>query len=404
MTDRNPPARRVLLLQGPRSPFFMRLADALEARGAEVRRVLFCPGDALYWRGRTAHRFRGRIDGWGAAAERLIREEGVTDVVGLGDGRRLHADAFMAARRAGARVHVVEQGFLRPGFLTVEPDALGGWRPTVPELASAPEPGAAPRWRSAFAAFAAMDAGYDLANLVLGPLTYPRYRTHAPHGPLKEWAGWAGKLARWPARRRARAAALREIASATGPLFLFALQLEADFMIRRKGPPDGLRGALRRVMASFAAQAPEEARLIVKPHPLDPQLAPWARLVREGPAAKRTIWLDGGELEALQPRLAGMLTVNSTAGLSALRAGLPVLALGEAVYDRPGLTHQGGLDAFWRRPEAPDPGATRAFVGAMQAAIQVQGGFDGEGMGPGAEAVAEHILSREAAPGAARAA
>lgn len=404
MVNRTSEGRHVLLLQGPRSTFFTHLADALEARGARVSRVLFCPGDALYWGRRPAFRHRGSAAEWAEASEELMRRHAVSDVVGLGSGRELHADAFSAARRVGVRVHVVEQGYLRPGFLTVERDTLGAWRPDDAALASADEPPAAARWRGGFFRFAAMDIAYDLANLGLGRALYPGYRSHIPHGPLAEWRGWVRKAARWPARRSRLRRALAAISDAEGPIFLFALQLEADFQVRLNGPADGLRGALARASASFAAHAPAGARLAVKPHPLDPQLVPWERLSREGPAGDRTIFLDGGSLEALAPRLSGLVTVNSTAGLSALRAGRPVLTLGHATYDRPGLTHQSGLDKFWSAPERPDPSAVRAFVAALAKATQVPGAFEGEGVRPGAAAVADRILELDRARASERAA
>ncbi|MGF1658719.1 MAG: capsular biosynthesis protein [Rubrimonas sp.] len=392
------PPRSVLLLQGPRSPFFARLADALAARGAEVSRVLLCPGDALYWRGRPAVRFRGPPEDWSAFAGEALARTGATDLVALGDGRKPHAEAIAEARARGVAVHIVEQGFLRPGWLTVEPDALGGWRPDPAALeAEARKGGAAPRSAqrgAGFAGFAAMDVAYDLANLALGPLFYPRYRTHALHGPLAEWAGWVGKAARWPVRATRLRAALARIAEARGPVFLVALQLESDFQIRRNGPEGGLRAMLARICDSFARCAPASARLVVKPHPLDPQRAPWRALVARSPAADRAIWLDGGDLDALAPRLAGMVTANSTAGLSALLSGAPVIALGRALYDLPGLTHRSGLDAFWTAPEPPEPARAAALARLLAADIQVEGAFDGPGMGPGAQAVAARILSR----------
>ncbi len=398
MRDHAPSARRsVLLLQGPRSPFFAHLADALEARGAQALRVLFCPGDALFGLGRRAIRFRGPEEAWPAFLRDTLRREGVSDLVALGDGRALHAAAVAQARAAGVAVHIVEQGFLRPGWLTLEPDALGAWRPDAGRLAAEARPldvaPSAPPCNAGFARFAAMDVAYDLANLAIGPFAYPHYRTHATHGPLAEWAGWIGKAARWPARRRARSRAEAAIARHEGPLFLMALQLEADFQIRRNGPEGGLRAALMRVCESFARCAPADARLIVKPHPLDPQRAPWRRLLEESRAAGCAIWLDGGDLAALAPRLAGMITANSTAGLSALLAGTPVIALGRAPYALPGLTHQDGLDAFWRAPQPPAPGFAAAFARLMAAEIQVRGAFDGPGAKPGAEAVAERILA-----------
>jgi capsular polysaccharide export protein len=46
---------------------------------------------------------------------------------------------------------------------------------------------------------------------------------------------------------------------------------------------------------------------------------------------------------------------SSTVGCQALARGVPVMALGKAIYDIAGLTHQGELDEFWNAPEAPDP-------------------------------------------------
>lgn len=388
------PSRTVLLLQGPRSPFFVHLAEALEARGARVLRVLFCPGDALFWRGRDALRWRRGEAGWRAEAARLIARHGVTDVVGLGDGRALHALAFDAAREAGALAHVVEQGWLRPGWLTLEPDALGRWRPDPARLdADATEP-ASPRFTTSFASFAAMDVGYHLANLALGRLTYPGYRGHGVEGPLEEWRGFALKALRRRWRRAERARALAALGAARGPAFLFALQLETDYQIRQRGPEGGLRAALARALADFAEHAPADALLLVKPHPLDPQRAPWRRILRDSPAADRALFLDGGALEPLFDRLAGLITVNSTAGLSALRAGLPVHALGEANYALEGLTDPGPLARFWTAPQPPNAARTRAFVAAIAAEIQAPGGFDGSGMRPGAAGTADLILRR----------
>ncbi len=384
-------SRHVLLLQGPRSPFFARLADALGARGAAVSRVLFCPGDALFWRGRPAIRYRGRPEAWPEAARRILAETGATDVAGLGDGRFWHAEGFAAARARSAAVHVIEQGYLRPGWLTVERDALGAWRPSAADLAApdGPEPEAPPP-RASFAAGAAMDVAWDLVNMAAGPATYPHFQTHALRDPVAEWAG---TLRRWATRRRPPPL------PAGGPLFLVALQLETDFQIRVNGPPEGLAAALGRVCADFAAHAPAEARLIVKPHPLDPGLTPWRRIAEEA-AGARALWRDGDALEALLPHLSGLVTVNSTAGLQALRAGVPVVALGRANYAA--LCHDGPLAAFWRAPAAPDPARVRAFVRALAAATQVPGHFDGPRMAEGAAAVAGRIL--DAPPAERRAA
>jgi capsular polysaccharide export protein len=386
----------VLLLQGPRSPFFARLADALAVDGAQVERVLFCPGDALFWRGRPALRWRGPEADWPRAVRRLMVERGVTDVIGLGDGRAWHRLAFAEARALGRRVHVLEQGYLRPGWLTLEPDRLGGWRPDPAALAAAGDAPPAPRWRASFAAFAAMDVAHHLANLAVGPFFYPHHRRHELRSPVAEWAGWARKGLTAPLRISARRRAEATIAAHEGPVFLFALQLETDFQVRDHGPPGGLRDALAATTESFAAHAPPDALLVVKPHPLDPGLTPWKRLVGRSAAGSRTLWLDGGDLGTTLARCAGVVTVNSTVGLTALGAGKPVALLGRAVYED--LAWRGALDGFWRAPCAPDPKAVARFRSALARAVQIPGAFDGEGMAAGAQAVAARVLARARGP------
>jgi hypothetical protein len=67
--------------------------------------------------------------------------------------------------------------------------------------------------------------------------------------------------------------------------------------------------------------------------------------------------------------------VNSTVGMSALQRGRPTKALGRAVYDLPGLAHQGPLDEFWHAPRPPDATLCRAFRNVIVHATQINGGF-----------------------------
>lgn len=66
---------------------------------------------------------------------------------------------------------------------------------------------------------------------------------------------------------------------------------------------------------------------------------------------------------------------NSTVGLHCLKEGVPVKTLGSAVYDIPGLTHQGTLDAFWSDPEPVDRALDADFRRALAREIQIKGSF-----------------------------
>lgn len=396
--------RRVLLLQGPSSFFFSALGDALAARGAEVHRIHLCPGDLLFWRRGGGRLYRGRAADWPAHVRGFMAEADITDLVLLGDNRPAHREAIDAARGLGVRVHHAELGYFRPDWLTLEPDGGGANSrfPRDPEairaLAAAhpeaPEPDGTKLYRSSFAAYAAMDVAWNLSNLALGWALTPGYRRHQTWHPLAEYGGFLAKMARGGARRRRAERIAAGWIATEGPLFLLPLQLRTDFQIRAHGPDADLRVTVRRVAASFAAHAPADARLLVKEHPMDNGLTPWRRIVAEaaGDAAARVETIDGGDLDALIARSAGVVTVNSTVGLSALAAGRPVKTLGAAIFDVPGMTDPQPLESFWNAPAPPDPELTRDFVRALTWATQLRGGFDGEGVGPGAEAMADRIL------------
>ena len=393
--------RVFLLLQGPMSYFFTYLGRALRDQGAEVRRIHVCPGDRLFWRGPGGVSYRGRPADWPDYVRRFIASHGVTDVVCLGDGRRWHADALPVAKAAGVRVHVIEQGYLRPHYLTVEPDGTGGhtcfprdWGgiAELAEMDAVPHPG----FTSSFFAFSVMDVAFNLANILAAWALFPHYKQHALDHPLREWGGWVFRKAlKLPARRSALRLAESRVKAHQGPLYVFPLQLETDYQIRLHGPPEGLRETMKRIVASFRDNAPSDAMLAIKLHPLDNGWTPWEALIADAAAGieDRVVYLDGGDLDAMLARAAGCVVVNSTVGLTALTLGAPVIALGAAIYDLDGLTFQDDLDAFWTGAAKPDQDRLSLFLKALTAAIQVPGGFDGTGAEPGARNMAAKMLA-----------
>ena len=125
------------------------------------------------------------------------------------------------------------------------------------------------------------------------------------------------------------------------------------------------------VLTSFA-ESSSKRRLAVVGHPLDEGLIDWRRLVRGYAGAQ---FLDGGISDALLAGATGVVTVNSTIGLSALRRGVPVKTLGSAIYDIAGLTHPGDLAGFWHDPRPPDRDFLAVFLRALIGATQVKGGY-----------------------------
>jgi capsular polysaccharide export protein len=137
--------------------------------------------------------------------------------------------------------------------------------------------------------------------------------------------------------------------------------------------------AIQLVVASFARHAPPGTMLAVKAHPLDNGVIDWRRVTRDAATqagvAGRVVLIEACDLQRLLDRTRGMVTVNSTSATFALTSGVPVMALGNAVYALRGLTHQGSLDMFWSAPSRPDPWLVNAFCRVLAHACLVPGDF-----------------------------
>jgi capsular polysaccharide export protein len=171
----------------------------------------------------------------------------------------------------------------------------------------------------------------------------------------------------------------RDLVQHAQPYYLFPLQLNADVQIRHHFPSGRMESAIEQVIASFARRAPGEALLVLTEHPLETgvvDLKPIAyRCAAQAGIESRVLYLEGGSPRELVRRCRAMITVNSTMGLVAMDCGVPVVALGQAVYALPGLTFQGALDEFWQCAAPADPALFDAFRRVIAARTQINGGF-----------------------------
>lgn len=319
----------VLFLQGPISPFFRMLAAALEAKGARILRVNLCIGDWLFWRRLGAVNYKGGQGDWPAYIHDLMAREGVTHVVMLGEERDYHKAAAIAAEALGARVIATDFGYLRPDWIAFEYDGLTG-ASHMPKTAdgiralaeACPPVDLTPLFRDPFWAMAKADLLYHLSTWALWFL-YPGYRSHHPNHPVITYWGMGLRMLLQNQRAREATKEIAAAETADGPVFTFPLQIARDFSIRAYSPYPDLDTPIREVVQSFAANAPENARLIVKIHPMDPGLRSWRRVVMDaaeaGGVADRVRYIDGGDLARLIDASAGVVVVNSTVGLLSLQ-------------------------------------------------------------------------------------
>jgi capsular polysaccharide export protein len=398
-------ARVFLFLQGPSSPLFVEIAKELGAAGCRCIRINLNPGDWMFWHGRGTVNYRGGFAGWRDYVRRRIENDKVTDVILLGEERPYHQVAIEEAQRRGAEVNIVEMGYLRPDWVTIEREGMSSNSRfpadsghILQAAMGLPEPDWTRRFSHSFLAEAAYDLLYNLPNAFLWFL-YPGYRRHALYHPLVEYAGWLRRLPSAGRRAREANAMIEGLIADRTRFFIYPLQLQTDYQLRAHSPFRQQQDAIRQIIRSFATHAAPDMHLVIKLHPLDNGLVDWKRYIDGVCAAhavsSRVHFIDGGNLEKLIAASRGMVTVNSTAAFSALQAERPVKPLGTAIYDIEGLTDRKPLDLFWGNPTAPSADIRSAFLRLLAASIQVRGSFYSRaGACVAAAAIAERLLTR----------
>lgn len=377
--------RTFAFLQGPPGPLFRQLGQEMERQGFTVHRINLSGGDRRDWRDGAVN-FRGRFSDWPVFFDNFLRENGITDLLLFGDCRPYHLAAHGVAALRQVRTHVLEEGYLRPHWMTLEPEGVNA-RSTLSRnrnwflkesLRLPPEPDLPP----VTASFRrrARDSYWYYHHVLTGRFAYPHYRSHRSAGILSEGFGWLWKFARGKKASREADAVLRKVEGK--PLFLLPLQLSGDYQIRAHSPFPDMQSAASYAIESFAANAPGDLHFLLKAHPLDCSFFNWSGFTRQHAErlglVGRLHFVDGGNLDDMACAARGLVCVNSTSATLALVCDTPVCTLGDAIYDMPGLTHQRHIDSFWENPTPPDPGLYEAFRRVLVDRCLVRGGLASE--------------------------
>lgn len=353
---------RVVLLQGPVGSFFRRAQDYLNANGFDAWRICFNAGDRLYARSEKTMHFSGAPESWRNWFNGLLRENGFDAVVLFGAERIVHRIAIECCEQAGVPVVCLEEGYIRPGYVTME---LGGnnWRSPIagqlpPPDFNAPRH-AGPKAVPAPGSFSAMAWAavkyFTVRALISTPgerkLFHKQKRT-----PISEGFYWFKNYYRKFAHvGRNYRISERLLEHHDKRFFIVPLQVHDDTQLGRAANSWNNQKLILKTIVSFARNAPEDYQLVFKIHPMERGHTRDWNFVRQVSALNdvkdRVHVLDGGSLSLLTRHSAGMITINSTSGLSALHHGVPLAVMGKALYRHPDLAfcvERGmDLDRFW---------------------------------------------------------
>lgn len=380
--------RVFLFLQGPHGPFFHRLGRMLRLAGSEVWRVGFNAGDRAFWFDRAHYiPFRGTLDSWPDAFAELCAEKNATDIVLYGDTRTIHAQAVAHAKTQGLRIHVFEEGYLRPYWVTYERGGTNGhsrlMQMTLTDMQRA-------------LAQSDMEAplppghwGDMRQHIFYGALYHwfvmfwnQSYRHFRPHRSLtvaKEFQLYVLRLLGMPLIALDRMMSTVRVRLGGFPYHLTLMQLEHDSAFQSHSPFKTMPEFLELVIAGFAQGAPRHHHLVIKAHPLEDGRVNLRRaikrLARDNDVARRVHYVRGGKLARLLSDARSAVTVNSTAAQQALWRGIPLKTFGNAVYAKPEFCSDQPLPEFFQNAARPDTKAYRDYRRYLLETSQLPGGF-----------------------------
>ena len=360
----------------------------LRAAGATVWRVGFNAGDRAFWFGAPGYiPYRGKSEDWADTFTSIVSDKAITDIVLYGDTRAIHAQAVAIAKESGLRVHVFEEGYMRPYWVTYERGGTNGHSRlmdlSIPEMQKAlalsdlevPTPPS--HWG-------------DMRHHVFYGALYHwfvmfrnrEYRNFARHRELpvaaEAWL-YTKRLLLMPLIALDRRIATMRIRFGGFPYHLVLMQLEHDSSFQMHSPFDRMEEFLAVVMKGFAKGTPRHHHLVFKAHPLENGRSPLRKIIKElaekHNVSNRVHYVRGGKLAQLLDNARTAVTVNSTAGQQVLWRGIPLKVFGKAVYSKPEFVSEQPLAKFFAEPTRPNSKAYRDYRRFLLETSQVPGGF-----------------------------
>lgn len=428
--------RTFLLLEGPHGSFFRKLQDKLKSKGFTCYSIAFnggyCIDNLLH-----SNLFIGSLEDWPAYFAQYIEKNKITDIVLYGDKRAYHTIAINIVNNLfpnkKIRVWCFEEGYLRPGYITLEEDGnnINSVIPNFLKNVIDTNLNLNSQFNNQFDIIQEFDISNEIGNLsesehdiVPNPMSnrvklaiihylalfflypiFPFYNWHRSQGFTSEILGWGVRKYRDLIHKSNDYSKIQQIIHFNKKYFLLPLQLKSDYQLSCASNMRDIIQVIEIVVASFCKNAPTDSMLVVKLHPLDNTFINYRKFVCKFSSVFKcseriffiTHFSNNKELIANSQ---GVVVVNSTVGISALEQGIPTLTLGKAIYNADGLAQTAYidglikleiLDQFWRIPIKPNPIIVKCFFDVLHEKSLIKGNFYTK---KGIEQALDNVLKR----------
>ena len=383
--------KKILLLQGPIGPFFGKFQTYLNNNGWDAWRVTFNAGDRLYCSNEKRIDFKGKLAELKAFYLALLDRNNFQCVVVFGCERPVHRIALAACKARGVPVVSLEEGYIRPGYITVE-DGGNNWRSPLAGKLPSPSlpPTTKPVRRDGQSSFKVMGwhaIRYYVSHAIASSGREKRNFHRRPRVlrlPI-EGLFWIRSLLRRHLNGVRNFGTFERLLEAYDKrYYVVPLQVSDDTQLGA-WVANGWNNEvlILKSIDSFARSAPTGTRLVFKVHPQERGHQTRTRFIRNA-AEIHGVWdrvdiVDSGSLGLLTRHSAGLITINSTAGFSAIFHGTPLGVAGRAFYTHPKLAHSISsshqFDQFWTEAAAAPAELRHRYLNWVRTECLVEGDF-----------------------------
>jgi capsular polysaccharide export protein len=379
--------KNILFLQGPVGFFFANFQKKLEKLGYNTFSIGFNYADWVFSYKKKFTLFKQNFYQWRFFLKNYLIENKIDRIYLFGDGRIYHRVAKKLAKQLKIEVYVFEEGYIRPNFITCEKNGVNGFSSVplnksfydeLPEVESYPETKPIPYVFNITATVAI------IYYLILGSTSFLLPVIHHRNSNLIiEFIYGTKNLYRKIYFMFSEKKLFKKIISQdklSKRYFLAVLQTDNDFQLKLHSDIKSNKKFIEKIVDSFSQNRTQDQYLIFKHHPLDRGRKNYDKfinnLAQKYNLEKYILSSHDLHLPTMIDNSIGVITINSTVGLSGLRHKKPVATLGRAVYNIEHLvSHINQIDDFWNNYKNPDEVLLKKYLNYLLENTQIEGSF-----------------------------
>lgn len=359
----------------------------LTDQGIDAWRVCFNLGDLTFSSRDKRISFSGNQAEWRDWLDSVLSSSRVDTIILFGSERIAHQIAREIAPKHDVKVIALEEGYIRPGLVTVEESGNNANSPLAGQVAplgfNNAEAGAEVENIKSLKTMVLYGALYYTAMVTCG-FCQQRDLFHRKISLLSEAFFWTRNLTRRVLDHNRNFSTIQNLLEHfDGRYFVVPLQVADDSNMQDAALGWNSVRLIAETIRSFAQSAPANTRLVFKIHPMERGHSNHASLIRSTAAAlgvkDRVVVIDTGSLGLLARHATGMITITSTSGLSAIFHGIPLLVIGKTIYANPRLATcaQGNpdFDTFWASRHVASAKVRKSYIAWIKAAALKPGDF-----------------------------